>query len=179
MSKKLDPLAKLVARATEEAELWAYEVGERYSVGSPIEGLFLTALVMATKFGTHEYQSVHVYEKGRVFDPGLVNKLDPILHVEPQKQLTDWRVDFLVNVWAYGTEWGGVVRPPGWVQMIVECDGHDFHERTKEQAAKDRGRDRWAQEKGYTVFRFTGSELYRDPWGCAEQVINWAVQRCY
>ncbi len=54
--------------------------------------------------------------------------------------------------------------------LIVECDGHEFHERTKEQAAHDRKRDRWFLEHGHTVVRFTGSEIYRDPFGCAEQL---------
>jgi very-short-patch-repair endonuclease len=54
--------------------------------------------------------------------------------------------------------------------VLVECDGHDFHEKTKEQAARDKERDRYLQECGFYVLRFTGSELYRDPPGCAEQV---------
>jgi hypothetical protein len=35
-------------------------------------------------------------------------------------------------------------------------------------------RDRWAQSNGIDIFRFTGSELWRDPLGCAEQVMQWA-----
>lgn len=66
---------------------------------------------------------------------------------------------------------GGV---EGWRRLIVECDGHEFHERTKEQAAKDRSRDRASTLAGMEVFRFTGSELWRDPYGCAGQVIEWA-----
>ena len=174
----MDPYAKLVARATEEAEMWAFDVGDRFKVDSPIERLFMTALVMATKFGTHEYEQTFIYDGGREFKPETATK-DPALHVEAQKQLPEWRVDFLVYAWCPGWDYGGVKRAAEWVKLIVECDGHDYHERTKEQAAKDRSRDRWAQEKGYTVFRFTGSELYRDPWACAEQVIDWAVTRCF
>lgn len=61
-----------------------------------------------------------------------------------------------------------------WKHLVVECDGHDFHERTKEQAAKDKSRDRAAVLSGYTCFRFTGSELWGDPLGCAQQVAQWA-----
>lgn len=43
----------------------------------------------------------------------------------------------------------------------IYCDGHDFHERTKEQAARDRSIDRKLQQIGWHVFRFTGSEIYR------------------
>lgn len=46
---------------------------------------------------------------------------------------------------------------------VVECDGHDFHERTKEQAEHDRRRDREMQAMGYSVLRFTGAEIWRSP----------------
>lgn len=49
-----------------------------------------------------------------------------------------------------------------WVSLVVECDGHDFHEKTKEQAKRDKSRDRDLQAAGITVLRFTGSEIYND-----------------
>lgn len=54
--------------------------------------------------------------------------------------------------------------------VVVECDGHDFHERTKQQAAHDRSRDRWMAAKGIIVIRFTGSEIWKSPIACVEQV---------
>ena len=66
-------------------------------------------------------------------------------------------------------------------QLVVECDGHDFHERTKEQAAHDRGRDREMGRMGYQVMRFTGAELFRDPVKCiqeVEAVINDLLDEC-
>lgn len=56
-------------------------------------------------------------------------------------------------------------------KMIVECDGHSFHERTKEQAKRDKERDRLFQKHGYAVLRFTGSEIVKDPVKCAEEVL--------
>lgn len=56
--------------------------------------------------------------------------------------------------------------------IVIECDGHDFHERTKEQAARDRQRDRDMTAAGYKVFRFTGSEIWRDAGGCAAEVAS-------
>lgn len=58
----------------------------------------------------------------------------------------------------------------GGTRIVVEADGHDFHERTKEQARKDRSTDRWLQEHGWTVLRFTGSEIYADAGACADQI---------
>jgi hypothetical protein len=78
------------------------------------------------------------------------------------------RVDFLF----FAQDWASLEGP--WRKLIVECDGHDFHERTKEQAARDRSKDRCALVSGYDCFRFTGSEIWRDPWKCAYEILNWA-----
>lgn len=83
-----------------------------------------------------------------------------------------WRADFLIN--ASGYLWSG--SPIGWRKLIVECDGHNFHERTKEQAARDRSRDRAAILAGYDILRFTGSEIWNDAWGCAAQVLIWVTK---
>lgn len=73
---------------------------------------------------------------GRVFD------------VTPQVEIGTYRADFVVSTMGES--------------FIVECDGHDFHEKTKEQAARDKKRDRYLQGRGYKVFRFTGSEIWRN-----------------
>jgi len=54
--------------------------------------------------------------------------------------------------------------------MFIECDGHDFHERTKDQAARDRKKDRDIQIAGVPLLRFTGSEIFRDPFECVVQI---------
>jgi hypothetical protein len=59
---------------------------------------------------------------------------------------------------------------PTWVDL--ECDGHDFHERTKEQAERDKERDRNIQAAGWEVARFTGSEITRDPVAAAVKALD-------
>lgn len=80
----------------------------------------------------------------------------------PQAQVGDYRVDFLVTL-----ECGGVER-----HVIVECDGHDYHERSKEQAERDKRRDRSITSHGLPVFRFTGRELHRDAAACVAEVVD-------
>jgi len=46
------------------------------------------------------------------------------------------------------------------VKYVIEIDGHDFHEKTKEQVRKDKQRERNLMKLGYKVIRFTGSEVY-------------------
>ncbi len=79
-----------------------------------------------------------------------------------QTEVCGYRVDFLLVL----------VLPEGRrvVGVVVECDGHDFHERTKEQAKRDRGMDRALTAAGFRVLRFTGSEIYRDAVRCAKEV---------
>jgi very-short-patch-repair endonuclease len=99
--------------------------------------------------------------------------------IRPQAQIGDYRVDFLLR---YKTalpkfEDGIFVRDvESEKQMIVECDGHDFHERTKEQASSDRKRDRSLQAAGFLVFRFSGADIWRDVFGCATQALAALMQ---
>lgn len=78
--------------------------------------------------------------------------------IVPQQQIGPYRVDFLIQI-------------EDKAPIVVECDGHDFHERTKEQARRDKARDRYLQVAGYKVLRFTGSEIWADPLDCAQQAL--------
>ena len=62
-------------------------------------------------------------------------------------------------------------------KVAVECDGHEFHERTKEQAERDRKRDRYMQIHGWIVLRYTGREIHRDTNACAVEVLNLVSER--
>lgn len=56
--------------------------------------------------------------------------------------------------------------------FIIECDGHDYHEKTKEQAQRDKQKDRDLMMNGYIVVRFTGSELYKNSNKCIKDLIK-------
>lgn len=62
-------------------------------------------------------------------------------------------------------------------KVVVECDGHNFHEKTREQAARDKKRDRDMQKQGYIVMRFTGSEIWTSAENCAREVFNMVSSR--
>lgn len=57
-------------------------------------------------------------------------------------------------------------------RIYVEIDGHEFHASTRQQVARDRQRERAIAEGGDIVIRFTGSEVTKDPKGCAEQAMR-------
>lgn len=56
--------------------------------------------------------------------------------------------------------------------MAIECDGHEWHDRTKQQASADRARDRELLRVGVPVVRFTGSDIHHDADRCAVEVIE-------
>jgi uncharacterized protein DUF559 len=62
-------------------------------------------------------------------------------------------------------------------KIAVELDGHDFHERTKEQVAYRNMRDRRLQADGWTVLHISGSELWRAPLDRVEEVYSLCRER--
>lgn len=59
--------------------------------------------------------------------------------------------------------------------IAVELDGHEFHERTAEQAERDKRRDRELQAMGWKVVRFTGSQALRSPLEVVEEILGFAA----
>jgi len=54
--------------------------------------------------------------------------------------------------------------------ISIEVDGFEFHERTQEQAAGDRRRDRLLLRWGIPTMRFMALELMRDPEACVSEI---------
>lgn len=59
-----------------------------------------------------------------------------------------------------------------YLSIAVFCDGHEFHERTKEQAKRDRSIDRSLQALGIPVLRFTGREIHADVDRCIREIVD-------
>lgn len=86
------------------------------------------------------------------------------LFLWPQIKIGAFRVDFIVGSYSK--------RHEAFRYVIIECDGHDFHERTKEQAQRDKARDRYITGLGHRILRFTGSEIYRDPRKVWDEIVE-------
>jgi very-short-patch-repair endonuclease len=84
--------------------------------------------------------------------------------IECQRKVGKYTADFVVT-WTEDAEGGRAS-----YSVAVEADGHDFHEKTKAQAAHDKQRDRFFVAEGLTVLRFTGSEIHRSAPDCATEV---------
>lgn len=128
---------------------------------SPIEDMLLGALLwLDSDFaGFPDFDALGIgpvrYDDGTYSLKGEIH-----LWLTAQAPIKNYKADFLIWV-AAGAAIGGIV---------IECDGHAFHEKNKEQAARDKKRDREILAAGYPVLRFTGSEIYKDTKSCVEQV---------
>jgi very-short-patch-repair endonuclease len=114
---------------------------------SPVEQLLLDTFVEYGFSYSHTNKSfTHEYDKH--------------ISITPQFQVGKYRLDFLV------------ANKKSKVNIDVEVDGFEYHERTKDQASRDKERDRYMQTGGYLVFRYTGSDVHRHPQKCAAEVLK-------
>jgi len=60
-------------------------------------------------------------------------------------------------------------------KLVVECDGYEWH-KDKDSFIRDRKRDRALKAVGYDVFRFSGSEIVRDPISCANELHKYIIE---
>lgn len=84
----------------------------------------------------------------------------PRWEIKPQEKIGKYRADFVVVIPKHNDE-------NKKMRIVIECDGHDYHERTKEQAARDKEKDRFVQNHGFLIHRYTGSEIWNSAGSCA------------
>lgn len=61
-------------------------------------------------------------------------------------------------------------------KIVIECDGHEFYQKTKEQVKRDNEREYNLKMAGYEVIRFSGSQIYNEPFKCAEDTYNYIMK---
>lgn len=140
-----------------------------YSFGSPIEEQFFFGVLFAAWGRGAQFEYVTGNKKYSVrHDVSASTTMPERVSVWIQPELAGMHPDFLVHF----EDWVGPDDQLARSQLAVECDGHDFHERTKEQARRDKGRDRKLVAAGVQVVRFTGSEIFADPLRCGGWVLD-------
>lgn len=121
---------------------------------SPIEVLFGATLLLGTAITSFLMPPVYFSPPGKKLSSAAT------LLLVPQQVWKNYRIDWVLRSIERGTE------------LFIECDGHDFHERTKDQAERDRSRDREVAESRIPLLRFTGREIYRDSSACTFQAFK-------
>jgi very-short-patch-repair endonuclease len=132
------------------------------SCESPIERLFMAALLNPDTIRQFDITTRSIMRPpsrliAHASPPPMVG-----LYIYPQIIIGDYRVDFYLSLVEHDKHHA----------LIVECDGHDFHEKTKEQARRDKARDRYLVGQGYRLIRFTGAEIFADPIGTAYESLT-------
>lgn len=117
-------------------------------VASPLEAAFL-AWWLVVAIDRHYSDDVALHTQPKVYADGEWFRLD--FAIVPAQQ----------DTFAQATELHLPIS-----RIAVELDGHDFHERTKEQVAQRDRRDRLLQAAGWRILHFSGAEFHRDPLAC-------------
>ncbi|WP_241120334.1 endonuclease domain-containing protein [Achromobacter xylosoxidans] len=132
---------------------------------SPIEDLFFIAvhaMCAAERFEVNPHPRS---------GPDGVLRLQSGVYVETQALVGKYRVDFLLRQVGIGPE--DIVTP-----VVVELDGHAFHDKNKFQRAYEKARDRFLVKKGLKVLHFTGSEVCADPFKVAFEALDLLAVFC-
>lgn len=146
---------------------------------SPIEDKMLAALIYAdwpfvpgspssfVPFGDLVVGAANAMMMGRSMGIHLdarAKRLDPAVKLFVQAPVLHYFADILVVATP-------MIFDEHRVRVVVECDGRKFHS-SDEQQRKDRERDKDMKAHGFWVMRFTGSDIHRDPRGCARSVVD-------
>jgi very-short-patch-repair endonuclease len=87
------------------------------------------------------------------------------IYMSPQVKIGKYKVDFLFSFNNQGPK-------EFYPDLIVELDGHDFHDKDKNQRAYEKARDRYLVKNGYKVLHFTGSEVVKEPYKVAHEALE-------
>lgn len=129
------------------------------TIKSPIEQIFMTAFEAYCK---------------------LENKKN--IYLFPQKEVIcnekKYYIDFEFEADEYLTHliFGEEIKNEKF-KLAIECDGYEFHQKTKEQVQRDNEREYDLKMAGYEVLRFSGTQIYNDPLKCAKDTYNYIIQR--
>lgn len=122
-------------------------------IDSPIEQIFFIALRLQCQEMEFDFK---VNED--INNPGFRFTLS----VLPQQKIGKYKVDFLIKI-QQGTSRS---------ELIVELDGHNFHDKDKHQRSYEKARDRFLLQHGYKVFHYTGSDVVKSPQHVAYEVMQ-------
>lgn len=104
---------------------------------------------------------------GKVFEYNFVLMEQEFIQTNGEKYVVDFLFDTEENKDFYKFQNN--------LKLIIECDGHDYHKLTKKQVEYDNKRDHDLKFVGYDILHFSGSQLYKEPWKCAETVYNYIL----
>lgn len=128
---------------------WADNIGTIRDIKSPIEKLMYSILLNCNN-GWSNFVSLS----------DLIYPFWFSTYIHIQYEIGKYNVDFMLDTEITDKE--NPYKVNNISKIVIECDGHEFHEKTKEQAKRDKERDRYLVSQGYKVLHYTGSEIYNN-----------------
>lgn len=124
-------------------------------IESPIEDMFFIAvnLQCAARYKDVNPDPDEYVGNTPIFPDGVF--------LTPQVQVDKYRVDFLLQ--------RTTGKDPG---VVIELDGHAFHDKDKKQRSYEKARDRALVKAGYRVLHYTGSDVAADPYRVAFEALE-------
>lgn len=117
------------------------------------------------------------FERIGLLNIGLFNPIIEIKDFQKQKYIKcndkNYRVDFYICVQYKNKKKDIVVEK----KFIIECDGYEFHRRTKEEFDYESKRSRDLKKLGHEIISFSGREIMKSPYMCALDVINIIISK--
>lgn len=126
---------------------------------SPIEQLFEIALVTVIKIVEQECDDFQINGEWRYIG----------IKIYPQCEIEKYKADFAL----FKESHDAVDNTHDYKRVVVELDGHAFHDKDEKQRRYEKKRDRDMQKLGYKVFRYTGSEIVKDPFASAIECVSY------
>lgn len=136
----------------------AWDAFDKSSYQSPIEEIFALAY------------RLHLLEYDKPYEEIIPLYPQEKINIDGKIYFADFLIDPMRTEWVR-YETNDIYR------LVIECDGHDFHEKTKAQVERRNERDMDLKSAGYDVLHFSGSQIYRDPDKCAEDVFEYVIQK--
>lgn len=98
------------------------------------------------------------------------------LYFEAQYEIETKGKKYIADFCIFGDEMVNNFLKNGF-KLIIECDGYDFHQKTKKQVDYDNKREYYLKMEGYEILRFSGSKIYNDPIKCVNEILNYIRQK--
>lgn len=94
------------------------------------------------------------------------------LFFETQMEIAYKKKKYYGDIGIYGDKYINSFLKEDFV-LIIECDGYEFHQKTKKQVENDNKREYDIKMLGYNILRFSGSEIYNNVDLCVDKILNY------
>lgn len=130
------------------------------TIESPIEQMVICGLMAVSAHS--QFMFFAEYDSKLCKDLHFSHRPIGAVFCYPQMSISKYRADFVIHA----------VTGEKDCPLVLELDGHQWHERSEQDRRKEKRRDRYMQSLGFRLARYTGSEAYGDPFEVAREALD-------